>query len=95
MKLLLLQSKKSPAPLHNQNVKQKSTLPDNLWLCNVCNLFREVDKLPADVLARHLDGGKYHVGDQTALWAAGFTADAARIEGEILAVQNKIEEDKL
>ena len=59
------------------------------------NLFRKVDALPADVLARHLEGGKYHIGDQAALRAAGFTADAARVEGEILAAQNKIEEDKL
>ena len=59
------------------------------------NMFRQVDKLPADVLARHLDGGRYHIGDQAALRAAGFTADAARVEGEILAAQNKIEEDKL
>ncbi len=59
------------------------------------NLFRKVDELPADVLERHLDGGRYNIGDQTALRAAGFTADAARVEGQILAAKNKIEEDKL
>ena len=63
--------------------------------CFISELIPRCKKLPADVLARHLDGGRYNVGDQTALRAAGFTADAARVEGEILAAQNKIEEDKL
>ena len=84
-----------PSKLEDLNFTEKSVLMD--WEGGVLyqNLFREVDKLPADVLARHLDGGRYNVGDQTALRAAGFTADAARVEGEILAAQNKIEEDKL
>ena len=84
-----------PSKLEDLDFTEKVVLQD--WEGGVLyqNLFREVDKLPADVLARHLDGGRYNVGDQTALRAAGFTADAARVEGEILAAQNKIEEDKL
>ena len=84
-----------PASLDDLNFTEKSVLMD--WEGGVLyqNLFRQTDKLPADVLARHLEGGKYHVGDQAALRAAGFTADATRIEGEILAARNKIEEDKL
>ena len=87
--------KPSPSKLEDLDFTEKVVLQD--WEGGVLyqNLFREVDKLPADVLARHLDGGRYNVGDQTALRAAGFTADAARVEGEILAAQNKIEEDKL
>ena len=84
-----------PSKLEDLDFTEKVVLQD--WEGGVLyqNLFREVDKLPADVLARHLDGGRYNVGDQTALRQAGFTADAARVEGEILAAQNKIEEDKL
>ena len=84
-----------PSKLEDLNFTEKSVLMD--WEGGVLyqNLFRKVDELPADVLERHLDGGRYNVGDQTALRAAGFTADAARVEGEILAAQNKIEEDKL
>ena len=84
-----------PSKLEDLDFTEKVVLQD--WEGGVLyqNLFRQTDKLPADVLARHLEGGKYHIGDQAALRAAGFTADAARVEGEILAAQNKIEEDKL
>ena len=84
-----------PASLEDLDFTEKVVLQD--WEGGVLyqNLFRKVDELPADVLERHLDGGRYNIGDQTALRAAGFTADAARVEGEILAAQNKIEEDKL
>ena len=84
-----------PSKLEDLNWTERTVLMD--WEGGVLyqNLFRKVDELPADVLERHLDGGRYNVGDQTALRAAGFTADAARVEGEILAAQNKIEEDKL
>ncbi len=40
-----------------------------------------------DVKATHLDGGKYHLGDQEALRAAGFTADAIRVESQFLAAK--------
>ena len=84
-----------PSKLEDLDFTEKVVLQD--WEGGVLyqNLFREVDKLPADVLARHLDGGRYNVGDQTALRAAGFTADAARVEGQILAAKKKLEEDKL
>ena len=84
-----------PSKLEDLDFTEKVVLQD--WEGGVLyqNLFRDAKSLPADVLARHLDGGRYNVGDQTALRAAGFTADAARVEGEILAAQNKIEEDKL
>ena len=84
-----------PASLDDLTFTEKTVLMD--WENGVLyqNLFRQTDKLPADVLERHLDGGRYNVGDQTALRAAGFTADAARVEGQILAAKNKIEEDKL
>ena len=84
-----------PSKLEDLDFTEKVVLQD--WEGGVLyqNMFRKVDDLPADVLERHLDGGRYNVGDQTALRAAGFTADAARVEGEILAAQNKIEEDKL
>ena len=59
------------------------------------NLFREVNKLPADVEARMNDGGRYNIGDEVALRAAGFTADAARLEGEIYKARQQIEEKKL
>ena len=84
-----------PASLEDLDFTEKVVLQD--WEGGVLyqNLFREVDKLPADVLARHLDGGRYNVGDQTALRAAGFTADAARLEGEIYKARQQIEEKKL
>jgi|TARA_A100001388_G_scaffold245449_1_gene203967 hypothetical protein len=84
-----------PSKLEDLNFTEKSVLMD--WEGGVLyqNLFRKVDELPADVLERHLDGGRYNIGDEVALRAAGFTADAARIEGQILAAKNKIEEDKL
>ena len=84
-----------PASLEELDFTEKVVLQD--WEGGVLfqNMFRKTDALPADVLARHLDGGRYHIGDQAALRAAGFTADATRIEGEILAARNKIEEDKL
>ena len=84
-----------PSKLEDLNWTERTVLMD--WEGGVLyqNLFRKVDELPADVLERHLDGGRYNVGDQAALRAAGFTADAARVEGQILAAQNKIEEDKL
>ena len=84
-----------PASLDDLDFTEKVVLQD--WEGGVLyqNLFRQTDKLPADVLARHLDGGEYHVGDQTALRNAGFTADATIVEGQILAAKNKIEEDKL
>ena len=84
-----------PASLEDLDFTEKVVLQD--WEGGVLyqNLFRDSKKLPADVLARHLDGGRYNVGDQTALRAAGFTADAARVEGQILAAKNKLEEDKL
>ena len=59
------------------------------------NLFREVNKLPADVEARMNDGGRYNIGDEVALRAAGFTADAARLEAEIYKARQQIEEKKL
>ena len=84
-----------PSKLEDLNFTEKSVLMD--WEGGVLyqNLFRKVDELPADVLERHLDGGRYNIGDEVALRAAGFTADAARIEGQILAAKNKLEEDKL
>ncbi len=84
-----------PASLEDLNFTEKTVLMD--WENGVLyqNLFREVNKLPADVEARMNDGGRYNIGDEVALRAAGFTADAARIEGQILAAKNKIEEDKL
>ena len=82
-----------PASLDDLTFTEKTVLMD--WENGVLyqNLFRKVDELPADVLERHLDGGRYNVGDQAALRAAGFTADAARVEGQILAAKNKLEED--
>ena len=59
------------------------------------NLFRNSENLPADVLARHLDGGRYHVGDQEALRAAGFTAEAIRIEAEIEEGRRQLREKEL
>ena len=84
-----------PSKLEDLDFTEKVVLQD--WEGGVLyqNLFRDAKSLPADVLARHLDGGRYNVGDQTALRAAGFTADAARVEGQILAAKNKLEEDKL
>ena len=87
--------KSVPSKLEDLNFTERTVLMD--WENGVLyqNMFRDAESLPSDVLGRHLDGGKYHVGDQTALRAAGFTADAARVEGEILAAKNKMEEDKL
>ncbi len=84
-----------PASLEELDFTEKVVLQD--WEGGVLyqNMFRKTDALPADVLARHLDGGRYNVGDEVALRAAGFTADAARIEGQILAAKNMIEENKL
>ena len=84
-----------PASLDDLDFTEKVVLQD--WEGGVLyqNMFRDTKSLPADVLARHLDGGRYNVGDEVALRAAGFTADATRVEGEILAARNKIEEDKL
>ena len=59
------------------------------------NLFKNEKTLPADVLARHLDGGRYHVGDQEALRAAGFTAEAIRIEAEIEQGRQQLREKEL
>ncbi len=84
-----------PASLEDLDFTEKVVLQD--WEGGVLyqNMFRDTKSLPADVLARHLDGGRYNVGDEVALRAAGFTADATRVEGEILAARKKIEEDKL
>ena len=84
-----------PSKLEDLNFTERTVLMD--WENGVLyqNMFRDAESLPSDVLGRHLDGGKYHVGDQTALRAAGFTADAARVEGEILAAQNQMREKEL
>ena len=84
-----------PSKLEDLNFTEKTALQE--WENGVLyqNMFRKVDALPADVLERHLDGGRYNVGDQTALRAAGFTADAIKVEGQILAAKTKMEEDKL
>ena len=87
--------KSVPKSLDDLNFTETTTLQD--WEGGVLyqNLFRDTEKLPADVLVRHLDGGKYHVGDQEALRAAGFTADAARVEGEIAAARQLMRENEL
>ena len=84
-----------PASLEDLNFTEKTVLMD--WENGVLyqNLFREVNKLPADVEARMNDGGRYNIGDEVALRAAGFTADAARLEGEIYKARQQIEEKKL
>jgi len=87
--------KSVPSKLEDLNFTERTVLQDFEGGVLYQNMFRNVDALPADVLARHLDGGKYHVGDQTALRSAGFTADAARVEGEILAAQNQMREKEL
>jgi len=87
--------KSVPSKLEDLNFTERTVLMDFENGVLYQNMFRDAKSLPADVLARHLDGGKYHIGDQEALRSAGFTADAARVEGEILAAKNKMEEDKL
>ena len=84
-----------PKSIDDLSFTEKTVLQD--WEGGVLfqNLFRNSENLPADVLARHLDGGRYHVGDQEALRAAGFTADANRVESEIAAAKQKIQEDEL
>ena len=84
-----------PASLEDLNFTEKTVLMD--WENGVLyqNLFREVNKLPADVEARMNDGGRYNIGDEVALRAAGFTADAARLEAEIYKARQQIEEKKL
>jgi hypothetical protein len=84
-----------PASLEDLNFTEKTVLMD--WENGVLyqNLFREVNKLPADVEARMNDGGRYNIGDEVALRNAGFTADAARLEGEIYKARQQIEEKKL
>ena len=84
-----------PSKLEDLNWTERTVLMD--WEGGVLyqNLFRKVDELPADVLERHLDGGRYNIGDEVALRAAGFTADAARLEAEIYKARQQIEEKKL
>ena len=84
-----------PKSINDLNFTEKTVLQD--WEGGVLyqNLFRDTKSLPADVLARHLDGGRYNVGDQEALRAAGFTADAIRVESEIAAGNQQIREDEL
>ena len=84
-----------PTSLDDLTFTEKTVLED--WEGGVLfqNLFRNAENLPADVLARHLDGGNYHVGDQEALRAAGFTADAIRVEGQIAAAKQQIREKEL
>ncbi len=84
-----------PASLEDLNFTEKTVLME--WENGVLyqNLFGEVNKLPADVEARMNDGGRYNIGDEVALRAAGFTADAARLEGEIYKARQQIEEKKL
>ena len=87
--------KSVPSKLEDLNFTERTVLQDFEGGVLYQNMFRKTDALPADVLARHLDGGKYWAGDETALRAAGFTADAARVEGEILAAQNQMRENEL
>ena len=84
-----------PKSLDDLTFTEKTVLED--WEGGVLfqNLFRKTKELPADVLARHLDGGNYHVGDQEALRAAGFTADAIRVEGQIAAAKEQMREKEL
>ena len=84
-----------PKSIDDLNFTEKTVLQE--WEGGVLyqNMFRNAESLPADVLARHLDGGRYNVGDEVALRAAGFTADAARVEGQIAAAKEKIREDEL
>jgi len=84
-----------PKSIDDLNFTEKTVLQD--WEGGVLyqNLFRNEKALPADVLGRYLDGGNYHVGDQEALRAAGFTADAARVEGQIAAGKQQIRENEL
>ena len=84
-----------PKSLDELNFTEKTVLQD--WEGGVLyqNLFRNSETLPADVLSRYLKGGKYHVGDQEALRASGFTAEANRVESEIAAANQKIQEDEL
>ena len=84
-----------PTKLEDLNFTETTVLMD--WEGGVLyqNLFRKMDSLPADVEERMNEGKRYNIGDEVALRAAGFTADAAALEGQILAARNKIEEDKL
>ena len=84
-----------PSKLEDLNFTEKTALQQ--WENGVLyqNMFRNAESLPADVLARHLDGGRYNVGDEVALRAAGFMADAARVEAEIAAAKQQIRENEL
>ena len=84
-----------PTSLDDLTFTEKTVLED--WEGGVLyqNLFRNSKNLPADVLARHLDGGRYNVGDEVALRAAGFTADAIRVEGQIAAAKEQMREKEL
>ena len=53
------------------------------------------DNFYNQTLGRYLDGGRYHVGDQTALRSAGFFADANRVEAEIEEGRQQLREKEL
>ena len=84
-----------PKSIDDLNFTEKTVLQE--WEGGVLyqNMFRNAESLPADVLARHLDGGRYNVGDEVALRNAGFVADAIRVEGEIAAAKQQIRENEL
>ena len=87
--------KSLPKKLEDLNFTETTVLMD--WEGGVLyqNLFKSFDNLPSDVEERMNEGKRYNVGDEVALRAAGFTADAAALEGRILAARNQIEEQKL
>ena len=84
-----------PKSLDELNFTEKTVLQD--WEGGVLyqNLFRNSETLPADVLGRYLDGGKYHVGDQEALRASGLIADANSIEAQIEEGRQQLREKEL
>ena len=84
-----------PSKLEDLNFTEMTALQQ--WENGVLyqNMFRKTDALPADVLARHLDGGRYHVGDQEALRNAGFVADANSVEAQIEEGRQQLREKEL
>ena len=87
--------KSLPTKLEDLNFTERTVLMDFENGVLYQNLFRKTENLPSDVEERMIEGKRYNIGDEVALRAAGFTADAAELEGKILAARNKIEEDKL
>ena len=87
--------KSVPKSLDDLNFTEKTVLQE--WEGGVLyqNMFRKTDALPADVLARHLDGGRYHVGDEVALRRAGFVSDANRVEAQIEEGRKQLREKEL